>query len=150
VQKLGPEGFKAGDEFQFTVPVGPQFLLVGERKPGPDSRTMVRPQDVQQANALLMERAEKVYASFQSKELQAEFDQMYKTRPPSIRKLPEEYLRKASLVHGVRSRLRLLPQDLRLMTGKRMQARVDMGVNATYRRFRRTEPTSTYQPGAWC
>lgn len=92
VLKLGPDGFKPSKDFQFTVPVSPQFMVLGERKDGPDHRVIVRPQDVEQANVLLMHRAEEVYASFESKELQAQFDKIVKERAPSIRELPDDYL----------------------------------------------------------
>ena len=95
VLNLGPEGFKPGKDFEFTVPVSPRFMLIGEQQSGPDRRVMVRPQDVQRANALHMLRAEEVYASFESQELQAEFDKIAKERPPSIRELPESYLQAA-------------------------------------------------------
>ena len=42
-----------------------------------------------------MQRAEEVYASFESQELQAEFDKIVKERPPLIRELPEDYLKAA-------------------------------------------------------
>lgn len=51
------------------------------------------PDSVKRANAIHMARADELYASFNSKELQAEFDEAVNTRPPSIRDLPEEYLR---------------------------------------------------------
>jgi hypothetical protein len=41
-------------------------MLIGERKDGPDSRTTIRPQDVDQANAIHMQRADEVYASVES------------------------------------------------------------------------------------
>lgn len=68
-------------------------MLIGERKNGPDQRVMIRPEDVHRANAVHMERAEEVYASFQSTELQAEFHRILKERPPSIRELPEHYMK---------------------------------------------------------
>ena len=68
-------------------------MLIGERKNGPDSRTMIRPQDVDQANAIHMQRTDEVYASVESKELQTQFDEIVKTRPPSMRDLPEDYLK---------------------------------------------------------
>src|SRR5687767_6506398 len=80
-------------DFQFTVPISPQFMLIGERESGPDRRLMIRPQDVRGANAIHMQRAEEIYASFESKELQAEFDKIVKERPPAIRQLPEDYLK---------------------------------------------------------
>jgi hypothetical protein len=92
VLRLGPDGFRPSQDFQFTVPVSPRFMLIGERKDGPDHRVAVRPEDVAQANVLLMHRAEEVYASFESKELQGQFDKIVRERAPSIRDLPDAYL----------------------------------------------------------
>jgi hypothetical protein len=101
VQTASPEGFKPGRDFQFTIPVSPRFMLIGERQPAPDRRMMVRPEDVNRANAVHMERAEEVYASFESSELQAEFEKVVKERPPSIRELPQDYLT-AIIQHALR------------------------------------------------
>lgn len=93
VLTLGTDRFTPGKDFQFVVPLSPQFMLIGERQSGPDRRVMIRPQDVHGANAIHMQRAAEVYASFESKELQAEFDKIVKERPPSIRELPEDYIK---------------------------------------------------------
>lgn len=91
--RRSPERFKFSKEMEFYIPLIPQFMLVGDRQDGPDRRLVVTPESVKRANAIHMARAEELYASFNSKELQSEFDEAVKTRPPSIRDLPEEYLK---------------------------------------------------------
>jgi hypothetical protein len=90
---MSREGFKFSKEMEFYIPLSPQFMLVGDRQRGPDGRLVVTPDSVKRGNPIYMARAEELYASFKSKELQAEFDEAVTTRPPSIRDLPEEYLR---------------------------------------------------------
>lgn len=90
--KLSPERFKFSKEMEFYIPLSPQFMLVGERQCRPDRRLVVTPDSVKRANVIHMTRAGELYTSFNSEELQAEFDEAVETRPPSVRDLPEEYL----------------------------------------------------------
>lgn len=90
---LTPEGFKFSEGTEFYLPISPQFTLLGDRKPGPDLREMITAASVKNFNVGQMTRGEEIYASFCSKELQAQFDAIAKNRPPLHRKLPKEYLK---------------------------------------------------------
>jgi hypothetical protein len=78
---------------EFYIPLSPRFMFVGDLRDEADRRVLVTPDSVQRGNAIHMARAQELYASFFSKELQAEFTETVKTRPSSIRELPHEYLK---------------------------------------------------------
>jgi len=93
VETLGPEGYKISAEMEVYFPVSPHFAVVGDHRSGPDRRLAITAESVQNFNADQMKRCQEIYASLHSKELQAEFDRIVKERPPSIRELPQQYLR---------------------------------------------------------
>ena len=76
--------------------------------------SQIRPQDVDQANAIYMQRDDEVYASVESKELQTQFDEIVKTRPPSMRDLPEDSL-KATID---RAKKKLAGENVEYLTGR--------------------------------
>lgn len=85
----GPKGFTVSDQFRFTFPLSPTFMLYGDFARRPDERAMVTPADVQQARTVHITQAFKeVYASFKSEDLRAAVDREFGGRPPVAWSLP--------------------------------------------------------------
>ena len=89
--RAGPKGFKFTKAMQFQFPISSRFLLTGIFIPGrPDERVPVDADRVRKFNRNQMHRAQKkIYASFYSEELRADFDRISEERPLLIPDLPE-------------------------------------------------------------
>lgn len=92
VPRLSLNRFQFSDEMEFYFPLSPKFMVVGDLRAEPDRHLVVTTESVRMMNRGQMARAQELYASFYSQELQAEFDEAVKTRPPSIRELPQDFL----------------------------------------------------------
>ena len=92
--KGGPKGFAFSEAMRFHYPISSHFTLVGDFVSGVDQLAAVDKDTVDRFNRNQLARAQReVYSSRKSSNLQAEFDEMVKTRPPLIPVLPDEYLR---------------------------------------------------------
>lgn len=86
----GPKHPLFGPSLQVLFPVSPRFLVFGEpMTKGPDDRGRVPPRTVRQMNGEVLSIAHlQVYASFYSKALQDQVNQVFKERPPIIPEYP--------------------------------------------------------------